>query len=100
MDLEFLQEHIKDELHDSKMYAKLAIELKPMTEAWSKKFLEMSNDEYKHATMLYNMFNEYCTKVSDKFDELPEYILDAKSNIIDEYAKCTAIIKEMWALYK
>ena len=100
MDLQFLQDQIKDELCDAKKYAKLAIELKPMTEVWSKKFLEMSSDEHKHATNLYAMFNEYCSKMSDKFDELPAYVEEARSDVIDCYAECSAVIKEMWAIYK
>lgn len=100
MDLEFLRNQIKDELHDSKMYAKLAIELKPMTEVWSKKFLEMSADEHKHATILYGMFNEYCSKLSEKFDEMPEYIGEIRSDVVESFASCTAVIKEMWNIYK
>lgn len=100
MDLQFLRDQIKDELSDSKMYAKLAIELKPMTESWSKKFIEMSADEHKHATNLYAMFNEYCSKLSDKFEELPDYVDDYRSDVIESYSSCTAVIKEMWALYK
>lgn len=100
MDLQFLREQIKDELCDSKMYAKLAIELKPMTEVWSKKFLEMSSDEHKHATNLYNMFTEYCMKISDKVEDIPDYIQEARSDVIDTYAECTAVIKELWSICK
>ena len=100
MDLQYLHDKIKDELCDAKMYAKLAIELKPMTEVWSKKFLDMSADEHKHATTLYGMFNEYCSKLSEKFDEMPEYVDEIRSDVIDSYASCTAVIKEMWAIYK
>lgn len=100
MDLQFLREQIKDELSDSKMYAKIAIELKPMTEVWSKKFMEMSADEHKHATNLYGMFNEYCSKISDSYDTVPEYVTEAREDVIESYASCTAVIKEMWAIYK
>lgn len=100
MDLEFLHEQIKDELEDSKKYAKMAIELKPMTEPWSKKFFEMSNDEHKHASQLYSMFNEYYLKITEKYEEVPDYINDIKSDIIDTYAKCSSVIKEMWLIYK
>ena len=100
MDLQFLRDQIKDELNDSKMYAKLAIELKPMTEVWSKKFIEMSADEHKHATILYSMFNDYCSKLSEKYDEMPEYIDEIRSDVIDSFASCTAVIKAMWDIYK
>lgn len=100
MDLQFLKDQIEDELCDSKKYAKLAIELKPMTDAWSKKFYEMSTDEHKHATALYAMFNEYYTKVSANVESMPAYATDLCSEVSEIFATHTAVIKELWSIYK
>lgn len=100
MDLDYLVNGINDELKGSKEYIKIAIELKPMTESWSKKFYEMSVEEHKHAAALYSMFNEYCSKLSQSYMDLPEYVKDMRSEIVDKYSECTALIKSMWETYK
>lgn len=100
MDITYLYDKIKEELHGSKCYIKTALELKPMTETWAKKFFMMSQDEHAHATNFYNMFNEYCSKMSESAVDLPEYVKDMRKEIVDEYAECTATIKAMWELYK
>lgn len=78
----------------------MALELKPMTDSWSKKFYTMSMEEHAHATNFYNMFNEYCSKVAGTVTDLPDYIVNMRKEIIDTYAECTASIKAMWELYK
>ena len=100
MDLEYLYNHISEELEGSKEYIKIAIELKPMTEAWSKKFYTMSMEEHAHAANFYAMFNEYCSKLSESFVEMPEYVADMRKDIVDKYIECTAKIKSMWEIYK
>jgi hypothetical protein len=100
MDLEYLYDHIQEELESSKEYIRLAIELKPMTEAWSKKFYSMSMEEHAHATNFYGMFNEYCSKLSGSFVEMPEYIRDMHREMVDKYTACTTTIKAMWEIYK
>lgn len=100
MDLEYLADRIKDELLGSKEYAKYALELKPMTETWSKKFYDMSVEEHKHASNFYQMFNEYCSKMSSSFSDLPDYAKEIRSDVVDSYAECTAKIKAMWELFR
>lgn len=100
MDVEYLYNKIKEELHGSKEYIKTALELRPMTEAWAKKFYSMSMEEHTHATNFYNMFNEYCTKMAGSMTELPDYIKEMRKDIVDIYTECTATIKSMWELYK
>lgn len=100
MDLEYLADHIKEELCGAKDYAKKALELKPMTEAWSKKFYEMSVEEHKHASNFYQMFNEYCSKMSGSLTDLPEYVKTIRDDVISSYAECTNMIKTMWELLK
>lgn len=100
MDLETIAELIEEELEGSMRYVKTAIELKPMTEAWSKKFLDMSVEEHKHANNLYLLFNEYCSKIAGSFVDVPTYVSEVRSKTIDCYADCTAKIKAMWDIYK
>lgn len=100
MDIEYLVEKIKEELCDSKDYIKKAIELKPMTDSWAKKLYEMSVEEHKHANNLYSMFDEYCSKVTSSFTNVPQYIADARTEVIDTYSEYTACIKALWDIYK
>lgn len=100
MDIEYLADKVKDELMGSKSYIKMAIELKPMTESWSKKFYDMSIEEHKHANNFYTMFNEYCSKVAGSVTDMPEYIKDLRSETIDFYTEYTNCIKSMWEIYK
>lgn len=100
MDIEYLVDKIKDELCGAKSYIKMAIELKPMTETWSKKFYEMSIEEHKHANNFYSMFNEYCSKISNEYTDLPDYIKEMRHEIVDMYTDYTACIKALWEAYK
>lgn len=74
MNLEYLKEHICEELADAQEYATHAIELKPMTQPWSKTFIEMANAELSHAAYLYKMFTEYYQKIQQSYSEVPDYI--------------------------
>ena len=100
MDVEYLAHKVKDELKGSKEYIKIALELKPMADAWAKKFYMMSVDEYTHATNFYNLFNEYCSKIAESVMDLPDYISELRKEIVDMYAECSVEIKGMQDLYK
>lgn len=100
MDLEYLADQIKDELCGAKDYIKKAIELKPMTESWSKKFFEMSTEEHKHAQNLFQMFDEYCSKMSNSIASMPEYATKLHIETVDIYTECTAELKAMFDIYK
>lgn len=100
MDLDYLSEQIQEELCDAQDYIKKAIELKPMTESWSKKFFEMSTDEQKHAQYLFQMFNEYCSKISKSITEMPDYASELHKITVDRYTEQLAKIKAMTEIYK
>ena len=95
MDLEYLKDHICEELSDAKEYAKNAIELKPMTAQWAKIFAEMANNELTHASNLYRMFVEYYQKVKDSHSESPEYIEEMYKDIVQCYSTEYATLKYM-----
>lgn len=100
MDLESLSKLIEEELEGAMRYAKMAVELKPMTEAWSKKLMDMSTEEQKHANYLYSMFNEYCSKMAESLVDLPNYAKEIRSNTVDQYTKCMVKIKTIQEMYK
>lgn len=101
MDLEYLKDHIEEELEGSKDYIKRAIEIKPMDATWSKTLVEMSANELSHATNLYNMANQYVNSImKETYQTLPDYISDTWTNIVDTYSECSAIIKHMHEMYK
>ena len=100
MDLQYFECQIADELKGAKDYIQKAIEIKPMTAKWGKTFYEMSVQEMSHAENLYSMFNEYCSKVTGAFDEVPEYISDIQSSIVKMYTQEMTCIKIMQSIYK
>ena len=99
-DAEYFKAQIKDELCGSKDYIKRAIELKPMDVQWSKVFVEMSAAEMDHATNLYKLFMDYYKILSEKYSEMPTYIDEIKSDIIDMYSEMTLEIKNMHEMHK
>ena len=56
--------------------------------------------EHKHASNFYQMFNEYCSKMSNSLNDLPEYVKETRKEVVDMYSECTAKIKIMWELIK
>lgn len=100
MDLKYFERQIIDELQGAKDYIQRAIEIKPMSPKWGKTFFEMSSQEAQHAENLYSMFNEYCSKVTGSFDEIPAYIRDMRENVTNTYTECMTAIKAMHSIYK
>ena len=64
MDAYYFKEHIEEEIEGSIEYIKRAIEIKPMSQSWSKMFVDMSSAELEHAKNLHKMFEEYYQKIS------------------------------------
>ena len=100
MDLNYFEHQIIDELQGAKDYIQRAIEIKPMSPKWGKLFFEMSSQEAQHAENLYSMFNEYCSKVTGSFDEVPSYIQDMRERITKMYTEEMSMIKNMHSIYK
>ena len=95
MDLEYLSEHICDELDGAEEYIIKAIELKPMTMPWAKSFMDMATAELTHANALYKMYTEYYQKVSSNMSELPSFISEDYDKTVKMYASKSASIKLM-----
>lgn len=99
MDANYFKEQINDELHGAKCYIKDAIELKPMAPTWSKKLVEMSASELKHAEYLHEMFEEYYKKMSEAYKRIPKYVQDAYDEVVEMYDGCVAAIKDLHSIY-
>lgn len=95
MDLEYFKCQIMDELCGAEAYIKHAIELRAMSQTWSKLLVEMSAAELQHATNLYKMFEEFYQKMSANFTEVPDYAKDIKDEIIEMYTEKYAYVKYM-----
>lgn len=100
MDLESIANLIEEELEGAMRYAKMGVELKPMTDVWSKKLMDMSVEEQKHAGILYSLFNEYCSKMAGSLNDLPDYAKEIRSKTIDRYTDCMVKIKAVQEMYK
>ena len=91
MDVQYLKEHICEEIDGAKDYIKRAIEIKPMNPVWSKTLVNMSSMELDHATNLRKMFDEYYNKLSSSYETMPDYMIEAKECVdevcTEEYAK-------------
>ena len=100
MDLKYFEHQIIDELQGAKDYIQRAIEIKPMSPRWGKLFYDMSMQEATHADNLYSMFNEYCSKVTGSFEEIPKYICETRENVVKTYTEEMATIKTMQSIFK
>lgn len=99
MDLEYFKSHIMEELEGAKDYIIRAMELKPMNASWAKNLCEMSAQELSHASLLFNMFNEYCATLAANYSELPDYVRDIRDEITPKFMECSANIKHMHEQY-
>lgn len=99
MDLEYFKDQICEELHGAKCYIKNAIEIKAMAPNWSPLLVEMSAAELKHAANLYTMAQEYYTKVTAQYNEVPHYLKEMWDCIVDNYTEKTAKVKYMHEMY-
>lgn len=69
MDMVYFYEHIHEELEDAVHYAEKAIAMRRDKPKWAKTFMELSNNEVKHATMLFDMFEGNCEVMPEEEDE-------------------------------
>jgi hypothetical protein len=99
MDMEYLKDHICEELADSQEYATHAIELKPMTASWAKSFIDMATAELNHAAYLYKMFVEYYQKIASTYSEIPDYVEDMYKETCRCYSSESAKAKYMIDMY-
>lgn len=99
MNLEYFENHIKEELEGAEDYIKQAIEIRAMTQTWAKSLVEMSAAELQHATNLYKMFEEFYVTFTKPYSEIPEYISDTKERITNCFAKKYAKVKAMHEAY-
>lgn len=101
MDLQYFYDEICEELCGAKKYIVFAIELKAMTASWSKQLAEMSAEELKHATNLYNMAMEYYERASDPYStKVPEYLTDMKDKIVEMYTEKMTSVQILHKMYK
>lgn len=99
MDLKYFKDHIEDELDGSKDYIMRAMELKPMNPTWAKHFVDMSAAELNHATMLFDLFNDYYKTLGGSYTAMPDYIEDMKDDITEMYMECYPKIKIMHEMF-
>ena len=93
-----LADELKDELCSAKEYAEEYLTYKAKnSEAWSKRYYEMANDELKHASYLHD-------RVVEEIDELrkvytpPEDMMKKWDSDHREYIEKAAWIRQMLAM--
>lgn len=99
MDLEYFKDKIADELCGSKEYIINAMELKAMDPAWSKTLANMSEMELEHASNLHKMANDYYNRISKVYTTVPEYMVQMKKEINNNYSTCMTEIKWLHEAY-
>ena len=97
--VKYFHEQIADELEGAMKYAKNAFVMKAMDQSWSKQFIEMAAQELNHAGKLYGMFEQFYQTASKSMTEVPEYIDEARENIIECYTTKQPMIKQLIDLY-
>ena len=99
MNIEYFKEQLEDELCGAKDYIKRAIETKATNLTWAKQFAEMSSAELNHATVIYNIFNDYYKTVTSSYTEIPKYLSENKDEITEMYTDCVPKIKIMHEMF-
>lgn len=102
MDLKWLHDELVEEIHGALTYAKVAIELKAMSEKMAKTFYEMATQEAEHAKNLYNMAMEYYDKIVEPYsmDNIPTYLSEIKDKILECYTSKSIEVKLLLNMYK
>ena len=102
MDLKWLHDELVEEIHGALTYAKVAIELKAMSEKMAKTFYEMATQEAEHAKHLYDMAMEYYDKIVEPYsmDNIPTYLSDIKDKILECYTSKSIEVKLLLNMYK
>lgn len=93
MDCNYFKCHIEEELEGAKAYARMAMEIKAMSTAWHKLYLEMATQELSHAKNFYDMFTEYYEKIIKPYSEPPQVLKQDRRDIVEMYTKCYAEAK-------
>lgn len=97
--VKYFHDQIKEELEGAIEYAKQAFVMKAMDPNWSKSFIEMASQELNHAGKLYGMFEQFYQISSKSINEMPEYIDEARENIIECYTAKHSMVKNLIDLY-
>ena len=101
MDVKYFKSQIVDELVGALKYIRKAIEMRLSHPDWAKTFAEMSEAEVEHSSKLYDMFEDYCRKITEKNDgETPSYLMSVHTELMDEYADMMTKIKRLHEMYK
>ena len=102
MDLKWFHDELVEELSGSIVYAKMAIELKAMTDKMAKMFYEMSVQESEHAKNIYTMGMEYYDKITSAYseDKIPGYLSEIRDKMSECYTSKSVEIKMLLSMYK
>lgn len=97
--VKYFKDQIKEELEGAEEYIKQAFIMKAMDPNWAKNFVEMATQELNHAGKLYGMFEQFYQISSKSMTEMPEYIDEARENIIECYTAKHSMVKNLIDLY-
>lgn len=84
MDVKYFKEHIEEELSGVDDYlaqSELAGNYEDGQTETSKQFIEMAEQELRHAKTLYSMFEEHIKSVNDLYDELGKAIRETEDKL-------------------
>lgn len=100
MDLIYLRDRLHEELTDACEYAKVGIELKPMSSDWSKTYMSISSQELQHAYEFYRLYTEYVDKLTDAYPEKPKYVTEIEKDVNGFYTDMVVKVKMLHDVYK
>lgn len=98
--MKLIEEHIGDEIHDMKEYAKLAVEYKDECPELAELFYNLSGEEKHHADLLHDKAVSEIEKYRKEHGEPPKEMLAVYNYIHGEHIKKMEKAERYRAMYR
>lgn len=98
--IKMLEEHIGEEIHDTKEYAKMAVEYKDEYPDLAELFYKLSAEEKRHADMLHDMAVNEIEKYRKMRGEPPAEMQAVYNYIHNQHMKKAEKAERYRAMYK
>lgn len=99
MDVCYYNNQIKEELDGANEYIRKAIVNKKDHAAWANMYLKMGLAELDHASMLVKIFEDDYKLLTSEMKEIPSYVSDIRTSILDMYTEFASKIEYMHKIY-
>ena len=100
MNILYYNSQIREELDGATEYIHKAINEKKNHPSWANLYSKMGLAELDHAATLVKIFEEDYKVFTSKMDEIPDYLCDMRTSVLDMYSEFSSKIQYLQGIYE